>query len=174
VKSWQWFLMLGAIAILLLPFAAWIVGRSLSAEHTAESSIDIDADVELVAARVRDVEQQPRWRKKVQKIAVEGREGGAVFYREFSAGEQVAYAFYEREADRVFESVVNDKTLPYGGRWLISLEGGKGRPTKVRVREEGIVYSPMYRALGRYVFGFDSTLKAYLQDLAQSFLRDPK
>jgi hypothetical protein len=41
--------------------------------------------------------------------------------------------------------------------------------TMVRVREEGVVRAPVYRALSKYVFGHDSTLKKYLADLAASF-----
>lgn len=158
-----WLLVLAACAI-------YMIGRSLPAEHVAVRSYDIDADVQDVAARVRSVQYQPRWRGKITRIEVLSHAADAVRYVEHTGGEAIAYQL-ERLGERKFESRITSTDLPFGGRWLISLEPIDQRSTRVSIREEGVVHSAVYRAASRYLFGHTATMDAYLSDLERSFRR---
>lgn len=155
--------------LVLVGLTAYLVGRSLPAEHVAEGSILVNADIEQVAERIRRVDLQPRWRDQLSSVTIESQKQGITNYQEHSGRDVVALALYERDGGQTFESRITDPELPFGGRWLIELSPQAPGATMVSVREEGVVRAPIYRALSKYVFGHDSTLKKYLADLATSF-----
>jgi len=151
----------------VLVLITYIIGVFLPAEHVAEGERVVHAPIEAVAARIRDVEGQPKWRRGVKAIELLPSETGGIHYREIGANGPMTFRFREVERGRRFESVIADDTLPFGGRWIISLEPAESG-TRVRIREEGTVRPPIFRALSRFVFGHQSTLKAYLDDLEAS------
>jgi len=161
-------LVAGGVAV-LIGLTSYMVGRRLPAEHVAQGSILVNADIGQVADRIRRVDLQPQWRSQLSSVTIESQTKGVTRYQEHSGKDRVALALYERDEGRSFESQITDPNLPFGGRWLIELSPEASRATLVRVREEGVVRAPVYRALSKYVFGHDTTLKKYLADLAASF-----
>ncbi|ALJ28277.1 MAG: hypothetical protein DI562_03505 [Stenotrophomonas acidaminiphila] len=165
-----WMLTGGLIGVLLLTgLAVYLVGRSLPAEHIAEGGREIGATVDMVAQRVWGVETQPQWRRRIARVEVSEREPGRVRYTEYVGRDAITFELVEQEGGRRFESRIVSTDLPFGGRWLIALDPIGEQRTRVSIREEGVVHSPMFRALGRYVFGHTATMEAYLNDLARSF-----
>jgi hypothetical protein len=153
----------GVIVVLVL--ITYVVGVFLPPEHVAEGERVVHAPIETVAARIRDVESQPKWRRGVKAIELLPPDGaGGVYYREMGSNGPMTFRFREEEPGRRFVSVIADDTLPFGGRWIIAVEP-VDTGTRVRIREEGTVRSPIFRTLSRFVFGHHSTLLRYLDDL---------
>jgi len=153
----------GAIALLVL--ITYIVGAFLPAEHVAEGERVVRGPIELIAERIRDVESQPKWRRRVKSIELLPPDNaGGIHYREVGANGPMAFRFREVTPNRQFESVIADDALPFGGRWIISIDPVDDG-TRVRIREEGTVRPPIFRTLSRFVFGHQSTLLRYLDDL---------
>ncbi len=139
-------------------------------EHIAERSREVRANVEHVTERVRRVQAQPQWRRDVKRIDVLASEPGKVRYIEYSGGDAIAYEMRDLEGAWRVESRIISRDLPFGGRWLIALEPIGDHGTLVTIREEGVVYSPMFRALSHYLLGHTGTMEAYLDDLEHSFV----
>ena len=156
---------IGLVLVLVAALAALqVLGRRMPEAHVAEGSAEVPGSLSDVAARVRDVSAQARWRPTVKQIEILTREGGVVRYRETGGNGVITYVFRELEPDRSFESRIDDEALAFGGRWLITLSG-MGTLTRVTIREEGFVKPAIFRVLSKYVFGHDTSLKAYLNDL---------
>ena len=152
------------IIVLAVPLAVWIFGTLLPANHVAKGSRTIGAAHLKAAHWIRDIQSQPAWRKDVKEIVVIDRVP-ALRYREISAHGKIQFVFREISRDTQFESVIDDASQPFGGRWLITLENAMPH-TVVTIREEGEVRSPLFRFFSKYVFGHDKTLNQYLDDLA--------
>lgn len=151
--------------LLLCGLLVYVVGLFLPADHVAEGERVVAGSVEAAATRIREVEAHPKWRRGVKSIEIVRREPDALLYREHGPHGPMLFRFREVEPGRRFESVIADDQLPFGGRWIITLEPTEGG-TKMRIREEGVVRSPVFRTLSRFVFGHEGTLRAYLDDLA--------
>jgi Polyketide cyclase / dehydrase and lipid transport len=168
--------MLKWTAIVIVTFATIVLltylwGRALPEEHIAEGALDIAARPETVAAWIRDVDAQPTWRPGVKKIQVLERASDFVRYREDGSDGSITYRLREAERDRVFESLIDDASLPFGGRWIIRIDP-KSAGSQVQIREEGTVRPPLFRFLSRYAFGLDASLRKYLDALAARAARD--
>jgi uncharacterized protein YndB with AHSA1/START domain len=147
--------------------AVCAVGLALPKHHVARAEQAIAAPPERVAELVREVEAQPRWRKGVTAIDVQERGEGRLRYRERSGGDVIAYLFEETAPGSTFRSTITDETLPFGGSWTITLTPA-GEGTLVSIVEQGEVRNPIFRALARFVFGHQATMKAYLADLKRA------
>lgn len=171
------FALLAIVALLsligALALATYLLGRSLPAAHIAQGERVIDAPLAHVAARVREVELQPAWRRGVTRIEVERRADGFLRYGEISGRDRIVFELREPQPQHRFESRIVSQDLPFGGRWLIDLDSMDANHTRVHVREEGVIHSPLFRALARYVFGHTRTLDTYLAELAASFSKRP-
>ncbi len=153
------------VATIAVAFAALhLAGSRMPETHVAEGSSEVAKPPSGVATRIRDVASQPRWRPSVTKIEILADEAGAVRYRETGKNGVITYAFREVERDRLFESRIDDDTLAFGGRWLITVAPA-GTGTLVTIREEGLVKPPIFRVLSKHVFGHQTSLRAYLDDL---------
>lgn len=167
----KWWTLLGVIAggIVGLGLAAYVVGLRLPAEHVATRAREIGGALNQVSDRLWRVEAQPQWRHKVSRIDVQSRAPGTIRYTEYAGSDAIAFELVQGASGRRFESRITSTDLPFGGRWLISLEPIDDQKTRIVVQEEGVVHSPVFRTLSRYVFGHTATMDAYLDDLARSF-----
>lgn len=155
-------LVMGGLAVLVGVVLA--VGAMLPREHRTSGVATLTAPPERVAALVGDPASYGRWRKGVTVSDVRT-QGDVVLWRETSGGDIVDYALSEEVAGRRWRSTILTQGMAYGGYWLIEVEP-EAAGSRVTVTEHGFVDNLAFRALGRFVFGFDSTLKAWLRELA--------
>ena len=156
------------IGIAAVPFAAAAlvagVGALLPRDHVARAERMLPAPAAQVAAIVRDVEAYPRWRSSVERIeAVEPSERGVRFI-EHSDGDATRFRLVEEVPERRFRSTIDDPDLPFGGYWTIALDP-EGQGTHVRIEEHGFVTNPVYRFFSALVFGYEATMKTWLDDM---------
>ncbi|HYJ29006.1 MAG TPA: SRPBCC family protein [Allosphingosinicella sp.] len=164
---WKWVAALFSVPVGLAAIV-YGVGALLPRDHVAAAAAVIPAATPEVAALVRDVEGQPRWRSAVDTIEVlERRSGGGLLYVERSGSDAIRFDFAEEERDVRFRSVIADPALPFGGAWTIALEPA-GDGTRVSIEERGEVRDPLYRFFSRFVFGHEATMRTYLADLEQA------
>lgn len=156
------------MALVGLPVAAaavvYGVGAMLPPNHVAARSALIRAAPVRVAALVRDVEGQPRWRSGVTAIEIVERGPERLQYRERSSEGDILFDFSEEAVDTRFRSVIADPSLPFGGSWTIGLKPAPGG-TRIVIEEIGMVRDPLYRFFSALVFGHTATMDAYLSDL---------
>jgi Polyketide cyclase / dehydrase and lipid transport len=164
-------MVLKAVIIVGVALAALIgiviaVGLSLPKAHMARAERLVLAPAAVIAARLRTVADYSTWRPGVTVENIEGH-NGTIAYTEISDGDRIAFALTEPEPGRRFVSVMTDASLPFGGQWKIELEP-RGDATLVRIQEDGEIRSPVFRFFARFVFGYEMSMRKYLDALEAS------
>jgi hypothetical protein len=164
---WKWLAVIVPVPVGLAAIV-YGIGALLPRDHVARAEALVPAPPAAVAALVRDIEAQPRWRSAVESIEVlERRPGGGLIYVEHAGGDAITFDFTEQERDALFRSVIADPALPFGGAWTIALAPA-GSGTRVSIEERGEVRDPLYRFFSRFVFGHEGTMRAWLADLERA------
>lgn len=163
----KWLLWIAAVPV-AAGLLVLLVGSLLPQDHVARAETVVPAAVPEVAALIREVERQPRWRRAVDSIDIRSREGGVLRYAERSGGDSILFDFREERPNALFRSTIADPNLPFGGSWTIALSPAASG-TRVSIEEQGTVSNPIFRFFSRFVFGHHSTMKAYLADLERAF-----
>ena len=158
-------LVIAATIVLVVPLAIWSIGSMLPVTHVATGSRTVNAKMREVGHWIRNVQDQPAWRPDVKEVVIL-ETMPTLRYREESGNGKIHFRFSEINPGTLFESVIDDASLPFGGRWLIRLENADPN-TVVTVREEGEVRTPLFRFFSKYVFGHEKTLNKYLDDLSR-------
>ncbi|MBL8548936.1 MAG: SRPBCC family protein [Hyphomonadaceae bacterium] len=162
MKMVRW-VIVGVCLLVGLSGGVYVAGAALPRTHVARVEGVIAKSPQEVAAIIRDVRAYPSWRDglAIERVAAAA---GAIEYVEVADGDRVAYRLTEPVRDAEFVTAIVDESLPYGGRWTISLTP-EGAGARVRIQENGEVRDPLYRFFSRYVFGHTSSMKAYLNAL---------
>jgi hypothetical protein len=161
--TWKWLIWAAAVPIGAAAIAAG-VGVLLPRDHVATGQTYVQAPPDEVAALVRDVAAQPRWRKNVRSIDMLERHGRELRYIERSSDGAVTFDLVEEQPGRLFRSTIADPDLPFGGAWTIAI-APHGAGSSITIEEHGFVTNVLFRFFGALVFGYDRTIKAYLSDL---------
>lgn len=164
---WKWSLV--ALGIVFVAFAAaYVIGVMLPVSHTATASAELDAAPEQVWDLITDIEAFPEWRPDVERVArLDDRDGLPVWRETMSTG-HVTFRAEEWSPPHRLVARIADEDLPFGGTWTYEIEP-VGAGTRLTITEDGEVYNPLFRFMSRFVFGHDSTMRAYL-DAARSEL----
>lgn len=159
------------LGILVLAIAAvYLIGRMLPVAHIAERSASLPRPPQDVWDVITAVERASEWRKDLKGVELLDTADGALRWRE--SGKEGALTLAEESAEPPRRWVVrlDDPTLPFGGRWIYSLDA-EGTGTRLTLREEGEVYHPIFRFMSRFVMGHHGTIDAYLRHLSAHFAR---
>lgn len=163
---WKWVLGIAAVPV----GAALIVtavGAALPRDHVAMVETVLAAPPTAVAALIRDVEAQPRWRPGLKKLEILERGEAGLLYVETSGDGPIRLRLVEEAPQARFRSTIADPNLPFSGYWLFLL-APEGSGTRVRIEEHGSVGHPIFRFFSKFVFGHDRNIKAYLADLGRA------
>lgn len=140
------------------------VGALLPVEHTASVSAVVRGSPEEVWAVITDVEGLSAWRPDVDSVrpAEEGtaREG----WTEYTSTAPLAMDVPVWDPPGRLVTRIADEGLPFGGSWTYELSP-EGDGTRVMLTEDGEIYNPLFRAMSRFVFGYDATMRRYLDAL---------
>lgn len=164
-------IILGGIVALVL--VVTVIGATLPKSHVAVRAAHFHRPVEELFNTVIDVPSSPSWRKDIQRIEMLPPKGSRFAWREVSKNGTVSY---EGEVVRLpapsvpgrFISRITDKSLPYGGEWIIDV-ATTSEGSIVTVTENGEVYNPIFRFVSKYVMGQTATIDGYLRALGRHF-----
>jgi len=155
-----------ALAVLgVLVTAPFVIGWMLPAAHVAERMRLLPRPPRAVWDLITDVARASQWRKDVQRVELLDAAGGARRWRELGNSGSLTLVEELAEPPRRWITRIDDPALPFGGRWIFSLDA-EGSGTRLTIREEGEVYNPLFRFVSRFVMGHHATLDAYLRQLA--------
>jgi len=160
----KWVLMaLAALALLAAVVA--ITGWSLPVAHVATRQATLAAPPDVVWKTITDVDAFPTWRTDVK--TVERAPGsGALTWIEHGRSGSLKLTVEASEPPRRLVTRIADPSLPFGGTWTYELAPSAGGTT-LTVTEHGEIYNPIFRAMARFVFGYETTLTSYLDALRQ-------
>jgi hypothetical protein len=146
--------------LVLFAAVASIIGSRMPEGHTVSRSMRLNASPSDVYAVIRNFGESPRWRSDVKRVELLS----ADKFKEYGSQGTVTYQIVEDVPDRKIVTKIVDVDLGYSGSWECALEASNGG-TMVTITERGVVSSPMFRFMSRYVFGHTATMDAYLKAL---------
>lgn len=158
-------LALAGLAILLVALLlAHTLGRLLPRTHTARASRTVRGSPPCVWDVITDVGRMSEWRTGVNRFEAMSGESGLPVWREHGRHRALIVRAVAWDPPRSLVTEVGAPGAPFSGTWTYSLEAGEAG-TVVMITEDGEVPNPIFRLVGRFVLGWDATLRAYLDDL---------
>lgn len=80
----------------------------------------------------------------------------------------MAYIVLEDSPPNRIVTKIADENLPFGGTWTYEILA-EPSGSRVRITEQGEIKNVIFRLLARFVFGYTTTMEAYLRDLGKKF-----
>lgn len=169
----KWLLILGGLVLVgtALFGVLAVVGSRLPKDHVASRRVLIHRPAAEVFAVMRDFARAAEWRKDVAGVEMLAGPDGQTRFREKSRHGVITFELAEEIPGERFVTRIADDQLPFGGTWTYELRT-KSDGTQVAIIERGFVKPAVFRALARYVFGYDRTLEQYLRALGRRFGED--
>ena len=156
--KWMW---ITAAVIGILVVVVLVIGWLLPEKHRAQRQATVKAPPETVWELITNVEAFPSWRGDVKTVQrLPDRDGRPVWVEEGSNG-RITLAVERSEAPRLLVVRIADPDLAFGGTWTYEIAPAANGST-LTITEDGEIYNLLFRVMARFVFGYESTLAAYL------------
>jgi uncharacterized protein YndB with AHSA1/START domain len=158
----KWVL-IAVAALAALAAVVALAGWSLPVAHVATRHATLAAAPDVVWKTITDVDAFPSWRtdvKTVERVPA----SAALTWIEHGRWGALKLQVEKSDPPRRLVTRIADPSLPFGGTWTFELAPSAGGTT-ITVTEHGEIYNPVFRALARFVFGYEATLASYLDAL---------
>jgi uncharacterized protein YndB with AHSA1/START domain len=156
----KWLLIV-AVAIVVVVVIALVIGWALPMKHQASRQATLPAPPDIVWKTITGIDGFPSWRRDVKKIErLPDREGRSVWVEEGSSG-RMTLAVERSNPPRLLVLRIADPDLPFGGTWTYDIAAAPGG-SRLAITEDGEIYNPFFRFMARFVFGYEGTIKSYL------------
>jgi hypothetical protein len=159
-------LLFSVAGVVLIGIAVMILGALLPATREGTASATIEAPAALVRSTVLDVESQPAWRARVKAVE---RQSDTAWTEIAADGERISFRLTDAGGETL--ALEFESNRGYVGRWEARLETLASGATRIAVREQATVASPVGRLLSRLFFSPGAFAAAYLEDLAREVAR---
>lgn len=166
----KWVLIiLGSIAGLIA--VVYIVGSLLPEGHIATRTAKFNQSPQAIWDAITDFEGTVEWNTYFQSVErLPDKDGHEAWLVHGSQGD-LPMAVVEFDTTRKLVTEIIEDGMPFGGKWTYKLAEQDGGTT-LKITEDGKIYNPIFRFLARFIFGYHSTMEAYLKDLGKKFGED--
>jgi len=147
---------------------AYAVGLTMPRDHTASSSITIPVPRQDVWNAITDVASHPSWRTGLTSVTIEDPVPDRMRWTEHGEYGEIPLRVVERVEPSRLVVVIDSEELPFGGRWIYSLDETDAG-TRISITEEGSVYNPVFRVMSSLFMSEHETLDIYLANLGSLF-----
>lgn len=160
--------MLLAASGLLLVLA--LIGILLPKQHIANSSVEINADINEVWDKLNHVLKSAEWRSDVKSVEQNEAWNNHFAYTEnLKQGTKISFAVIHKiEKEKIIKKIIHNKN--FGGEWEIQLSGSS-KKCRVQITERGEIFNPLFRLFAKYFYDTSATINIYLKDLQNSFTK---
>lgn len=150
------------IGILAILAALYVAGLMIPQEHTVRLERTIPNHTpSSLQALILQVDKYPQWRKDLKSVELIA--ANPLRYRETTGHGQITFELTS-PGESEFQIRIADESLPFGGTWRLGIfKVPTG--TKVAIVESGIVKSPFYRVISKFVIGYERSISNYLDAL---------
>ncbi len=158
---------LGAIVGLIAVIFA--IGSILPQDHEASVTFEVSASAEQVWEMITVVEAYPTWRPDVDRVERRPDVEGMPAWSEIGSSGTLPLRFVQLDEPRHAVARIDSDQLPFGGTWTYVIDSVGGGQSRVTITENGEVYSPIFRFVGRFFIGYDATLNKYRDAMLAAF-----
>lgn len=166
----KWILIIvGVIAGLVALMA--VVGALMPKGHIASRSTVINKPPDVLWQAMTDCAAFPQWRPDIKNVEVLPDRDGHKVWREDGKNGKMTLETIEASPPARLVLKIADPDLPFGGTWTYELQTN-GAGCRVTITEEGEVYNPIFRFMGRVFFSPAATIESYLKALGKKYGED--
>ena len=145
--------------------ALGVLGTLLPKEHTSAGSVDLSASQEQVYTLINDIGKFPEWCRDFTKMERLADTDGKETWRQIMGRNSFVSVNDEMDPPRrVKRSVIDDGKM-FSGSWDHFIESTGPATCRLTITEVGEVHSAIPRAMMRYMFGEDYTIKKFLAEV---------
>ena len=146
----------------------WALGSRLPREHVVSRAIFFPKTPSATAWQMlTNYSAQPKWRSDLQSNTQQpDRDGHEVWRNEMKGGDSLTVEISESDPPRRLVTQIVDTGGPFGGKWVYKIEPA-GTGSRLTIVEEGWVKPAMFRAIGKYFIGYETTMENFMKDLAR-------
>ena len=156
----KWLLIIGgSIAGLILVIL--LIGWMLPKKHQAIRSQVFTASTNALWKYIYDFAGYASWRSGLKEVKVLTEDS----WEELdNRNDRITLKIVEAIPDKKLVTRIIDEKLPFGGSWTFELSEKEGQ-TQLTITENGEIYHPVFRFFAHFIFGYEATIKQYLEDL---------
>lgn len=169
MKSILWVFITLAGVFLLITVIGWLLPKA----HSVSREAQFNQPPEVIWKAITDVEAMPTWRQGLKSVKHLPDKNGLPSWVETSASGTIPFETVVSQPPSKLVVRIADPGLPFGGTWSYQITP-VASGSSLRIREDGEVYNPVFRFLSRFVFGYSSTMDAYLRSLGRKFAEQPR
>lgn len=163
----KWVLIaVGGIGALIALMA--IAGSFMPKSHTATRSAVIGKPPEVLWQVLTDCSSFPQWRPDVKTVEILPDRNGRKTWREDGKNGKITLETIESSPPTRLILKIADPDLPFGGTWTYQVEPAAAG-SKITITENGEIYNPIFRFMGRVFFSQTASIEGYLTSLARKF-----
>ena len=161
MKKWLLYILAGLVGLVALAAA---IGAMLPKGHTASRAVRFRPKPAELFAIVSDFAKYPEWRTGVTRVDVEGPAAPGTIIREHGANGTIPYRIEVFEPPSKILTRIADSSLAFGGTWTFEVFPNDSGSELV-LTENGEIYNPIFRLLGKFFFSPYETIDTYMADL---------
>ena len=169
MKWMLWIFIALAGALLLVTLIGWLLPKA----HSVSREAQFPEPPEAIWKAITDIEAMPEWRQGLKSVKHLPDKNGLPSWVETSASGTIPFETVVSQPPSRWIVRIADSRLPFGGTWTYEITP-VAAGSRVRIREDGEVYNPVFRFLSRYVFGYSGTIDAYLKSLERRLAEQPQ
>jgi hypothetical protein len=139
----------------------YFYGYTLEPVRSGTVSKECDASARDLLVTMLDVESQPKWRKGL--ASVQRTNESTAWVEKTQQGEEITFSLIDANVRSVSMSFVSDRG--YSGKWSAELVQQSPTRTKLTVKEEVTLESPIGRVISRILFNPEEFASTYLTEL---------
>lgn len=166
----KWIIIVAGAGAALVVLVA-IIGSLMPKGHTASRTAVINKPQDLLWQAITDCAAFPQWRTDVTNVEVLADRDGRKVWREDGKNGKITLETIEAIAPSRLVLRIADPDLPFGGTWTYDLGPAPGG-SRITITEDGEVYNPIFRFIGRVFFSQTATIDTYLTSLGKKFGED--
>jgi len=163
----KWVLIIVGIVVGLVALVA-AIGALLPKSHVAARAAKFKQSPQTIWDTITDIAAVPCWRPEVQSVEKLPDRNGHPVWVEISKMGRLPYEITVYDPPKRFVTTIADDTLPFGGNWTYEISEAEGGSI-LTITENGEIYNPFFRFMARFIFGYHTTLEAYLKNLGKKF-----
>lgn len=161
------------LLLLMVPLAAFGIygyGKNLPESYEVTRSALYDQPIASVWQAITDYEKIPGWSEHIEKVERREDQEGLPVWRFFGEGDHyMDIEVVKAEEPALFVSRIAETDMPFGGTWTFLLVKKGESTTEVTLKEEGIVASPFWRLVSKFILGESAMVDSYLGELGRKF-----
>ena len=158
------YILAGIIGLLVLAFLIlYVAGSRMPREHRTQMTKVFRSNRATVWAALTDYASMPQWWPAVKSIRTEKLpDGTELTWNTDSHGQEIPFRTGESRTNEKLVRVIAKDDLPFGGTWTYELVDAPQGGTQLTLTEDGYIKPPIFRAMARWFFGLDTTMKDFL------------